>query len=244
MITNYFIRIFMPQYQLFVHQESKGLTYLEAHTQSYNQEKQQLLDQGFIIDTNYYIQAESGAQALAQYGDITTEALYNYAPTAIGAQAAVESTSLYLWNTAALSKDIKNNALSDSEWKNYYLAGSLIITLSMYVASLVPRVNTISVLIEAILMIGIVIFGINSTFNTHQNNGKPVASYIAKMTALLLPLSIKFIVVSLVVGFVIGMGQASGLASVYADWALVALTVTVQALIFWRLNVHLQRINK
>ncbi len=182
-----------------------------------------MLDQGFIIDTNYYIQAETGAEALAQYGDITTEALYNYAPGIISAQGAVESTGLNLWNTKALATKIKDDILSEDDWKNYYLAGSLIITLSIYIASIVPRENTFSQLTEAILMVGIIIFGIN----THKNNGKSVSNYIAKMTELLVPLTIKFIVFSFVVGFAIGIAEASGLASLFADWALVSLSVTV-----------------
>ncbi|PKF60377.1 hypothetical protein CW745_15020 [Psychromonas sp. psych-6C06] len=233
----------MPQYQLFVHEENKGLTYLEANTETYNQEKEQLLGQGFIIDTNYYIQAKSGAEALAQYGDITTEALYNYAPTVISAQGAVESTGLNLWNTKALATKIKKDLLSETEWKNYYLAGSLIITISIYVASLFPRENTLSILIEAILMIGIFIFGINTTFTTHKNNGKPVCNYIAKMVSLFVPLTIKFIIFSFSVGFAIGMAEVSGLPPFFADWVFVVLNVAVQALIFWRLNVHLHSIN-
>lgn len=150
---------------------------------------------------------------------------------------------MYFWNTKALSKDIKNNAVSDNEWKNYYLAFSLIITLSMYLATVVPRENVTSVLTEGVLMLGIIIFGINITFKTHQKNGNSISNYIAKMTALFLPLTIKFMMVSMVVGFVIGIAEASGLPTAFGDWALVTLTVTVQTLIFWRLNVHLHSIN-
>ncbi len=85
----------MPQYQLFVHEENNGLTYLEANTDTYIEEKEQLLSQGFIIDTNYYIQAESGSEALAQFGDITTEALNNHAPLVLSGQGFFEMLSKY-----------------------------------------------------------------------------------------------------------------------------------------------------
>ncbi len=85
----------MPQYQLFVHEENNGLTYLEANTKTYIEEKEQLLNQGFIIDTTYYIQAESGAEALAQFGDITTEALNNHSPLVLSGQGFFEMLSKY-----------------------------------------------------------------------------------------------------------------------------------------------------
>lgn len=233
----------MPHYQLFVHQENKGLTYLEAYTDTYNIEKQQLLDQGFVVDGGHYIQAPSGAIAMQQYGDITTEALNNYAPTIFGTQGAIEDTSLYLWNSKALAKDIKNERLSEREWKNYYLAGSLIITLSFYVAALVPRENTLSIMTEAVLMLLIFILGINSTFKTHENNGESVANYVAKMIALLVPITIKIIALSFAVGFVIGIVEAMGSGIYFSEWMQVAISVIMQVIIFWRLNVHLQSIN-
>lgn len=85
----------MPQYQLFVHEQNKGLTYLEANTETYYEEKQQLLNQGFIVDGGYYIQANSAQEALAQYGDITTEALSNYAPVVLSGQGFFSMISHY-----------------------------------------------------------------------------------------------------------------------------------------------------
>ncbi|KGJ94245.1 hypothetical protein [Colwellia psychrerythraea] len=46
---------------------------------------------------------------------------------------------MYFWNTKALSEDIKNSKLTDNDWKNYYLAGSIFLTLSIYIIALSPR---------------------------------------------------------------------------------------------------------
>ena len=69
---------------------------------------------------------------------------------------------MYFWNTKALSEDIKKRKLSDKDWKNYYLAGCILVTLLTYMTELNPRENTTSILIEAILNIGIIIVIVTS----------------------------------------------------------------------------------
>jgi hypothetical protein len=151
---------------------------------------------------------------------------------------------MYFWNTKALSEDIKNSKLSDNDWKNYYLAGSIFITLSMYLVALSPRENGTSVLLEAILMIGILIFGISTTFNTHQAGGNNISNYISKMTALSFPLMVKFFTLSFFVGFGLAVAEGAGfLLGFSQEWVIFVLSVSVQALMFWRLNCHLQSIN-
>jgi len=151
---------------------------------------------------------------------------------------------MYFWNTKALSEDIKNNNLTDNDWKNYYLAGSIIITISMYLTSISPRIDMTSVLTEAILMIGILIFGVSITFNTHQDNDSSIGSYISKMTALSLPLMVKFFVLAFVVGLLFGIAEAADISNeLIQTWGIVVMSVSIQSLLFWRLNVHLASIN-
>jgi hypothetical protein len=145
---------------------------------------------------------------------------------------------MYFWNTNELSQNIKISKLSDNDWKNYYLAMSIVGMLGLYLTALSPRENTMALLVEAISMIGILIFGISITFKTHKTNDKNVASYISKMVALSFPISIKFLVLSFGFGFILGIVEAGN-----QEWSITAMTVTFQALIFWRLNIHLQAIN-
>ena len=89
-----------------------------------------------------------------------------------------------------------------------------------------------------------IIFGISITFKTHKTNDKNVASYISKMVALSFPISIKFLVLSFGFGFILAAAQATNtFATLDSEWSITAMTVTFQALIFWRLNIHLQAIN-
>jgi hypothetical protein len=151
---------------------------------------------------------------------------------------------MYFWNTNELSQNIKISKLSDNDWKNYYLAISIMGMLGLYLTALSPRENTMALLVEAISMIGILIFGISITFKTHKTNDKNVASYISKMVALSFPISIKFLVLSFGFGIILGAAQATNtFATLDSEWSITAMTVTFQALIFWRLNIHLQAIN-
>jgi hypothetical protein len=145
---------------------------------------------------------------------------------------------MYFWNTNELSQNIKISKLSDNDWKNYYLAISIMGMLGLYLTALSPRENTMALLVEAISMIGILIFGISITFKTHKTNDKNVASYISKMVALSFPISIKFLVLSFGFGIILGIVEAGN-----QEWSITAMTVTFQALMFWRLNIHLQAIN-
>jgi hypothetical protein len=145
---------------------------------------------------------------------------------------------MYFWNTNELSQNIKISKLSDNDWKNYYLAMSIMGMLGLYLTALSPRENTMALLVEAISMIGILIFGISITFKTHKTNDKNVASYISKMVALSFPISIKFLVLSFGFGIILGIVEAGN-----QEWSITAMTVTFQALMFWRLNIHLQAIN-
>ncbi|MBA6290735.1 hypothetical protein H4J58_00110 [Colwellia sp. MB3u-70] len=93
-------------------------------------------------------------------------------------------------------------------------------------------------------MIGIIIFGVSVTFNTHKANDNNVGNYISKMTALSFPLSVKFFTLSIVIGLVMGIAEGAGLSLEFAQaWFIVVLSVSVEILLFWRLNTHLQSIN-
>jgi len=151
---------------------------------------------------------------------------------------------MYFWNTKALSEDIKNSKLSDNDWKNYFLAGSILMTLSMYLVAPSPSEDITSVLVEPILMIGILIFGISVTFNTHKASDSNITSYISKMTALAFPITIKLMTASFVAGIWFGIAEASGALPEFAQtWSIVVFSISTQIIIFWRLNVHLQSIN-
>ena len=150
---------------------------------------------------------------------------------------------MYIWKTDKLSSEIKENTLSEKNWKDYFLAGTILITLSMYMVQTMPRTNTPSLIAEAILMIVITVIGINAAFNA--NNGNKGSSFVARITALSFPLSIKIIATSFIFGMILGfLNEMDPISSENEEWAYSVFTILIQILFFWRIKVHLTYINE
>jgi hypothetical protein len=151
---------------------------------------------------------------------------------------------MYIWKTKLLSHAIRDNELTDSDWKKYYLAGSLFLMTSMYLSTLTPRTNIPAVLLELVLLIGVTIFGISITFGTNQDNGGNGENYISRVTALSFPLLVKIFSVSLLFGVVVGVfGEAGTLSQQVQEWLFTIFTLLIQIVFFWRINTHLTTIN-
>ena len=149
---------------------------------------------------------------------------------------------MYLWKTTKLSTEIKENTLSEKDWKQYFLAGTILITISMYLIQLVVRTNTDSLIVEAVLMLAITISGINIAFKTNQtNNG---SNFVARITALSFPITMKIIAISFLYGIALGIyAEASAVSVENQEWISVVFAVLIQVLYFWRINEHLKYIN-
>ena len=151
---------------------------------------------------------------------------------------------MYFWKTGDLANDIKNDEVPDHGWKNYFLAWSIIGTLSMYLVSIAPHENMDAMLVEMIGLVGITIFGISKTFGTNIEGGGTAQNYFSRSIALSVPLLVKFTVLSFFAGIVLGIAEgALSLPASGSQWALCALVLGIQILYFWRINVHLAYIN-
>jgi len=149
---------------------------------------------------------------------------------------------MYIWKTATLATDIKNNQIEVREWKKYYLALSIFMTLAVYMTALSPREDMLSLLAEVIIILGILIFGIQITYQS--NNGDSGVDYIPRMTALAFPVTIKLFLASLLVGVFLGvLSEIASLSEGVVTWVMVGFVSMVQVAFFWRLNVHIKYIN-
>lgn len=149
---------------------------------------------------------------------------------------------MYIWKTDLLSSEIKEHTLTEKDWKNYFLASAILITLSMYMLQTLPRTNMISLMVEAILMIVITFIGINIAFKSNQKNKG--TNFVARITALSFPLSIKIIAASFVFGIILGfLNEMDPISTENEEWAYTAFTVVIQIIFFWRIKVHLTYIN-
>ncbi|MES2823480.1 MAG: hypothetical protein V4732_07755 [Pseudomonadota bacterium] len=146
---------------------------------------------------------------------------------------------MYIWKTENLATDIKNNAVGQSEWKKYYLAGSLFMTVAMYLVALAPRENITATLVEAVVVVGILIFGVSVTYQS--NKGDAGVDYVARMIALTFPIMIKLILASFILGVIAGfLGEILSLSE---EVFTAASGPIIQAIFFWRINFYIKYIN-
>ena len=146
---------------------------------------------------------------------------------------------MYFWKTGALANDIKNNDVSEKDWMHYFIATTLII---FSLIKLSPIMNAVPVIVELITISIITIIGISITFNTNQrNNG---SNYVARATALTLPITIKVMTISLIFGIFLGIATEMGILTLEAqEWVTVIFAALIQTVYFWRLNVHFNYIS-
>lgn len=149
---------------------------------------------------------------------------------------------MYIWQTKNLAADIKSNAVSQRDWKNYYLTMSIFFTVAIYLTAMLPRENVVSVVVEAIAVIGVLIFGVSYTYQS--NKGEQGVDYIARMTALALPVLVKLCLLSIGFGVLTGiLGELISLSESVFEWVMVVFAVVVQVLFFWRINFYIKYIN-
>ena len=151
---------------------------------------------------------------------------------------------MFIWKTTELANAIKENTLTEKDWKQYYLAGSIVMIIALYLTQLEPRIeiNTQSLIVEAVLMVVIAVIGINITFKTNQNNNG--SNFVARITALSFPIFIKIGVFSFLLGIALVLvAEGAELSPEFIDWLMVISAVLIEALFFWRINVHLNYIN-
>ena len=123
------------------------------------------------------------------------------------------------------------------------MAGSILLTIGMYLAMLSPQSDIRILLVEAIAIVGVIIFGVSITFNTNQAGNGTGMNYIARVTALSLPILVRLFVLSLVFGIFLGFGsEVLSFPIGIQNWLMTSMTVFIEALFFWRLNIHLQYI--
>jgi hypothetical protein len=53
---------------------------------------------------------------------------------------------MYFWNTKQLASDIKNNLLEAEDWKNYYLFGTIFVSIFSILVEMLPPKERLSLI--------------------------------------------------------------------------------------------------
>lgn len=151
---------------------------------------------------------------------------------------------MYFWKTKILAEDIKKDAISDKDWMKYFLFWIILATLGHYGMSMSPYEDMNAMLAEMIGIVGIIILGVSITFKTNMQGSGTAQNYFCRATALSIPIFINILFLSICVGVVMGiMEEALSISTFSNNWVMCIFALAIEAIYFWRINVHLKYIN-
>ena len=152
---------------------------------------------------------------------------------------------MYLWNTRALAKELKEETVSQSQRFKYFLVFTMLYTTILVVGHYVDRYDitpesvTNSVLTLLVTLIGTI-------WCYRANGGRNGHEFIDRSICLGLPIGIRLIVVMifiLILYFIVGSiiyGEAFFLSTKIPNWLDVTIGALIQIAFIWRLAVHLR----
>ena len=149
---------------------------------------------------------------------------------------------MYFWKTNRLVEALNNESLSERDFKNYYLATSIITLVATFLLKVQPSLNMLASIVETLGSAAITIFGINVAFKA--NGGATGTRFVAKITAICFPLLIKAVVGALALGLCVTLWFNNyGILPDQQEWGNTTVSLVVQAGFFWRLFIHIGKTN-
>ena len=156
---------------------------------------------------------------------------------------------MHFWNVNKLIDDLKENKVTESGFKNYYIASSILIFLSYLTLTLTPESSPTEAWASFILQVGLLISWINAIFKA--NGGEHGRDFLKRFIALYLPVTIQSIVIFLIIGIIIE-AILPFVTSALDEMALKQFTiakdlifeVVISTYIYWRIFKAIQRINQ
>ncbi|KAA8734515.1 hypothetical protein F4V57_06035 [Acinetobacter qingfengensis] len=152
---------------------------------------------------------------------------------------------MHIWNTKALAHELAQNALTQRQYKNYYLGTALLISALYYYAMYSPYYNPAVILFEGVLTIIIMLFGINRAYQI--NGAEQGEFFIQRITALSFPIMLQTSVAGIIFALLLlNIFDIFNLSifwlDVWYEWCVSAFTVLLQVIFFVRLSKYMHRV--
>lgn len=155
---------------------------------------------------------------------------------------------MYFWRTDLLIKDLKQNSVSQADFKNYYLVSGILILLGFFALSQTGIEELKISLAGFVINLGLLISWINAAFKA--NCGEKGHAFLNRFIALYLPITIKITIFAIVVMicfeliFKVFKGQFDEVQLAHID-AIKSIVVDIATsfLIYWRIYVAIKKVN-
>jgi len=148
---------------------------------------------------------------------------------------------MYFWKTDLLVADLRKSALGEKDFKNYYLATSILIVVGFYLTMLEAREDMLALAIEAIGTLVVTVVGLNAAFTA--NGGPAGVRFLEKAVSISFPLLMRVVAAGFAMGFLIGALEIYGINKSQMEWVGTTAIIAIQGVFFWRLVVHVRSLH-
>ena len=155
---------------------------------------------------------------------------------------------MYFWRTDLLIKDLKQNRVTQADFKNYYLVSGILILLGFFALSQ-TAVEELKISLAVFLInLGLLISWINAAFKA--NGGEHGQNFLNRFITLYLPITIKITIFAIVVMicfeviFNVFKGQFDEVQLAHIDAIKSAVVdIATSFLIYWRIYVAIKKVS-
>ena len=155
---------------------------------------------------------------------------------------------MYFWRTDQLINDLKQNRVTQGDFKNYYMVSGILILLGFFALSQTGVEELKISLAGFVINLGLLISWINAAFKA--NGGEKGHAFLNRFIALYLPITIKttiFAIVAIIcfeLIFNVFKGQFDEVQLEHIDAIKSAVVdIVTSFLIYWRIYVAIKKVN-
>lgn len=155
---------------------------------------------------------------------------------------------MYFWNTTQPIEDLKNNQVSQSDLKNYYLASAILILVSVFLISQLPAEDWKMSLSLCLINSGLLISWMNAIFKV--NGADQGQHFLNRVIALYLPISIRVMVYFffLILGFQFVLyGFEAQIQQHTFDkitrWSSTCFDIMMNFVVYWQVYIAMKKLN-
>ena len=155
---------------------------------------------------------------------------------------------MYFWNIKQLIQDLKNNQVTQAQFKNYYLVSGIFVLLGYFVYSQTAVTDLKISFASLLIQCGLLITWLSLIFNA--NGGEQGQQFLNRFIALMLPISIRVAVAMVFIWLTFEFLIQGYKTEVSAEQAVLiqnllnaAFDVVISFMVYWRIYVAMRQVN-
>ena len=155
---------------------------------------------------------------------------------------------MYFWNVNKLVEDLRLNKVSEVDFKNYYIASTIIIFFGYLALTLTPESSASEAWASFILQVGLLMSWMNAIFKV--NGGEKGRDFLKRIIALYLPITFQsfalFVVIGVVLNAILPFFSSNLDEAAFQQFNIIKdliFEVILSTYIYWRIYKAVKQIN-